>query len=206
MKRNIILAITMMALVACASTPAKKAVYEEAAEVGSPGYMVGTADNGNYAVVYTGAQGMSRSQFAQYALLRAAEFTTESGYDWFAIITKRNYDVKLKNNNGDLQSRVGGSLDTGPSSSTGAGGAGGSSTPRGTSDASVGGGPTTGGFGGGDVPYQVLERWQAPVVPQTVIVIKMGSGGKASFEGLDKVPDIFQAKSVAADIRSKMPQ
>jgi hypothetical protein len=68
----------------------------------------------------------------------------------------------------------------------------------------VGGGPTTGGFGGGDVPYQVLERWQPPTVSQTVIVIKMGSGAKANFEGLDKVPEIFQAKSVAADIRAKM--
>ena len=66
------------------------------------------------------------------------------------------------------------------------------------------GGPTTGGFGGGDVPYQVLERWRPPSVKQTTLIVQMGSGNQASFEGLESTPEIYSAQEVAAQIRAKM--
>jgi len=202
MKLNTVMAFAMIAMVACASAP-PVATYQEAASVGSTGYMTAPADNGYYSVVYTGARGQTREQVAEYALLRAAEFTTESGHEWFAVISKKPQNVKLANKTDDLQSRTGGSFGGGATVGTGAGGAGGTTSVRGTSDSSVGGGPSTGGFGGGDVPYQVLERWDG-LVPQIVIVIKMGSGSKASFDGFEKVPEIFSAKSIAADIRAKI--
>jgi len=203
MKLHTFLAFTMITLVGCASTPV--ATYKAATELGSPGYMSAPADNGYYAVIYTGEMGVSRNQVAQFALLRAAEFTTESGYDWFAVISKTPQQVKLKTEKDPIIAHTGGSFGNGPASSTGAGGAGGTSSPRGVSDASTSGGPSTGGFGGGDVPYQVMERWDAGMVPQMVIIIKMGKGNKADFNGLDKAPEIYSAKSIATDIRAKMP-
>jgi hypothetical protein len=56
------------------------------------------------------------------------------------------------------------------------------------------------------VPYQVLERWTPRTVPQSVIVIQMGSGDEAAFDGLAKAPEIFAARSVADEIRGKMKQ
>src|SRR5579885_2704323 len=107
MKLSMVMAFATIALVACASAPVP--TYQEAAGVGSPGYLTAPAENGYVTVAYTGARGMTREQVAQYALLRAAELTTESGYDWFAVITKKVQNVKLSNKADDLQSRIGGS-------------------------------------------------------------------------------------------------
>ena len=191
-----------LSMAACATAPVK---YEPAPAIGSPGYLTAPAENGRHTVVYTGSRGMSREQVAQYALLRAAEFTTESGQEWFAVITKSNQSVTLERGKTDLQGKSGGVL-TGESGTSGTGGAGGTESPRGVSDSATKGGPSTGGFGGGDVPYQVLERWEPPKVFQTVIVIQMGKGDKAEFPGLQKAPEIMPAQTVAAGIRAKMPK
>ncbi len=138
-------------------------------------------------------------------MLRAAELTLESDQEWFAVIESKTQNVQLQSKD-DLKSRTAGGFVGGESASTGAGGAGGTASPGGVSDSVTRGGPSTGGFGGGDVPYQVLERWTPPTVPQTVIVIQMGKGDEASFDGLDKEPEIFGARTVADEIRGKMKQ
>jgi hypothetical protein len=207
MKRIIGLAIlaALMSGYAMAKKP-PPAKYEAAPDVNSAGYMTAPTDNGRFFVVYTGGKGMTREQVAEYALLRAAEFTAESGQEWFAVIETKSQRVQLAAAKDDLRSRGGGFIGGPGGSSAGAGGTGNpAASPRGASDASTAGGASTGGFGGGAPPPQVMERWTPPRVPQTVIVIQMGSGEKASFPGLEKAPEIFSAKTTAADIRAKMP-
>ena len=190
----------VLALNGCAAAPVP---YEPAASLGSPGYLTAPAEAGRHTVVYTGARGMTREKVAEYALLRAAEFTQESGQEWFAVISKSSQSVTLEPAKQDIQGKSGGVLG-GESTGTNAGGAGASESPRGVSDSGTRGGPSTGGFGGGDVPYQVLERWEPPKVFQTVIVIQMGKGDKAEFPGVTKAPEIMPAQTVASEIRAKM--
>ena len=203
MRRQIVIAAATIVLTACASAPAP--TYEAAANLNSPGYFSGPVEDGRHAVAYTGAKGMSRAQVAQFAMLRAAELTLESGQEWFAVIESKSQNVQLQAEN-DLKDRTTGGFVGGESTSTGAGGAGGTASPGGVSDPVVRGGPSTGGFGGGDVPYQVLERWTPPTAPQTVLLIQMGKGDEASFDGLAKAPEIFGARTVVDEIRGKMKQ
>ena len=202
MNRSIGIAVATFVLSGCATAPV--ASYEAAAGLNRSGYLTAPAENGRHTIVYTGAKGMSREQVAEYALLRAAEFTAESDQEWFAVIDTKNQKVQLSRGKDDLQGRSGGFISGGESSSSGAGGSGASPSPGGVADSSTRGGPSTGGFGGGDVPYQVLERWTPPTVHQTVIVIQMGKDTQATFPGLDKPPEIFPAKSTAAEIRGRM--
>lgn len=203
MKRTIGVAAAAIVFLGCATSPPPAAVYQAATDVNGAGYLTAPAENGRYAVAYTGSKGMTREQVAQFALLRAAEFTTESGHEWFAVIDTKNQKVQLVPSQDDLKTRSGGFIGGPGGSSTGAGGSG-APASRGTVDATTGGGATAGGFGGGAPPTQVLERWTPPMVSQTVIVIQMGSGEQAKFPGLDKAPEIFSAKTVASEIRAKM--
>ena len=204
MKRAIGATAAAIVMWGCATSPPPAPVYEAATDMNAAGYIAIPAENGRYAVAYTGPRGMSREQVAEFALLRAAEFTAESGQEWFAVITTKNQNVQLVQSKEDLKGRSGGGFLGGPGgSSTGAAGTGGVA-PRGTADAQTGGNATAGGFGGGAPPTQVLERWTPPTVPQTVIVIQMGSGEQAKFPGLDKAPEIFSAKTVSSEIRAKM--
>jgi hypothetical protein len=204
MKRSMGVAAIAAVLWGCASAPPPAPVYEAATQVNSAGYLTAPTENGRYLVSYTGTKGMSREQVAQFALLRAAEFTAESGKEWFAVITTKTQLVALVQTKEDLKNRSGGGFIGGPGgSSTGAAGTGAPAT-RGTADAQTGGGATAGGFGGGAPPTQVLERWTPPKVLQTAIVIQMGTGEKAEFPGLEKAPEIFPAKTTADDIRAKM--
>lgn len=204
MKRSMGVAAIATVLWGCASAPPPAPVYEAATQMNSPGYLTAPSENGRFVVSYTGTRGMSREQVAQFALLRAAEFTAESGKEWFAVITTKTQSVVPAPPNEDLKNRSGGGFIGGPGgSSTTAGGSGAPAT-RGTADAQTGGGATAGGFGGGAPPTQVLERWTPPKVLQTAIVIQMGTGEKAEFPGLDKAPEIFPAKTTADDIRAKM--
>jgi hypothetical protein len=198
MKRLVVIAIATIATSSFAGKPSE--TYLPAPDINSPGYSTAPADLGRVTVVYTGVKGMSKAKVAEFALLRAAELTAESGKEWFAVIDTKSQRVKLKNPKENLDERSGGGFVTGEGAGTGAGGQGG--TTRG--DPMTRGGPSTGGFGGGDVPYQVLERWQPPSVHQTVIVIEMGSGDNAEFKGVAKAPQIFPAKTTAEEIRSKM--
>jgi len=202
MKRIIGIAVVTAVMSGCATAP-PVVTYEAASNVNSAGYITAPAENGRFVVAYTGAKGMSREKVAEYALLRAAEFTAESGQEWFAVINTKTQNVQLVPSSDDLKSRSGGFIGGAGGASTGSGGTGGAAT-RGTVDSNTSGGASTGGFGGGAPPTQVLERWTPPMVPQTVIIIQMGTGEQAKFAGLDKAPEIFAAKTTAADIRAKM--
>lgn len=196
-KKILVLAVACT-LGACAtSTPL---VYEAAADEHSTGYMEVPVENGRHAVAYTGTKGMTREQVAQLAMLRAAELTQSQGNEWFAVIDKTTQIVQLRRKE-DLQAKSGGVL-TGEAASTTSAGAG--RSPNAPAEGGTRGGPSTGGFGGGDVPYQVLERWQPPTVNQAVLIIQTGKGKHADFTGLDKAPEIFDAKSLSAEIRTKL--
>jgi len=178
-------------------------VYEAAADINNAGWLTAPAEEGRYYVVYTGTKGMTREQVAQFALLRAAEFTAESGLEWFAVTQSKTQKVALVLKD-DLKSRSGSIIGGPGGASTGSGSAGASTSPRGAADASTAGGASTGGFGGGAPPTQVTERWVPPMVLQTVLVIQMGKGDDAKFPGLKKAPEIFSAKTTAEEIRAKM--
>jgi hypothetical protein len=201
-KRKFAIALVAMACSVVVQARDPKPTYQPATELNTPGFLTAPADGGRITVVYTGARGMSKKQVAEYAMLRAAEFTAESGQEWFAVIDTKAQKVQLVENKNDLKAR--GGFGAGESTGTGAGGAGAGASPRGTADSSTRGGPSTGGFGGGDVPYQALERWTPPSVHQTVLVIQMGKGDQASFAGVTKTPEIFPASTTAAEIRAKM--
>ena len=197
MKRFVLVAATL-ALGACQATTS---AYQAASSPTSVGYYNAQVDDGRQAVVYTGAKGMKSAQVAEYALLRAAELTLASGNEWFAVLHSTNQQVRVGDVN-RIDGRTGAVL-TGESATAGSGGDRSTAAP-GVTDPSVPGGPTTGGFGGGDVPYQVIERWTPPTVNQTTLLIQMGSGQEASFPDLEAVPDIYSAQEMVDQIRGKM--
>jgi hypothetical protein len=206
MKSALSLAVAL-ALGVCASTSSTaappRATYVAAPGLDTSGWLTANADDGRYTVVYTGTPGMKREQVAEFAMLRAAEFTSEAGLEWFAVTRKTSRTVQIDPRKGDLAAKTGGTLGGNPTAGTGSGAPGGGTQP-GVSNSTTRGGPSTGGFGGGDVPYQVLERWQPAKVPQTILEIQMGSGDEAQFKGLSKAPEIFDAKKVSSEIRAKM--
>lgn len=197
MKRLALVAATL-ALGACQAT---SSAYQAAGGPTSVGYFSAPVDNGRQAVVYTGAKGMKPAQVAEYALLRAAEVTLASGNQWFAVLHSTNQQVRVGDIN-RIDGRTGAVL-TGEAATAGSGGDRSTAAP-GVTDPSVPGGPSTGGFGGGDVPYQVIERWTPPTVHQTTLLIQMGSGQEANFPDLDAVPDIYSAQEIVDQIRGKM--
>jgi hypothetical protein len=194
----------MLSALATAATakPPVAPVYEAATDITSAGWLTAPAENGRYYVAYTGTKGMTRAQVAEFALLRAAEFTAESGLEWFAVTETKTQKVALVAKD-DLKSRSGSIIGGPGGASTGSAGSN-AASPRGTSESSTAGGGSTGGFGGGAPPTAVTERWVPPMVLQTVIVIQMGKGEEASFPGLKKAPQIFSAKTTAEEIRAKM--
>lgn len=163
------------------------------------GYQTQQTEPNRYVVVYTGAKGAKKNQVAQFALLRAAELAVETGNEWFAVISSSSQQVDLNAVTNTIE--AGGSFLTGEAVGTGSGGAAGG-TGRG--DPTVGGGGTFGGFGGGDVPYQAMERWRPVNVHQTIMIIQVGSGDGASFPGAISQPEIFDAKATVDEIRATM--
>ncbi len=180
-----------------AQAAAPAPVYKAAGPQGGAGWSTASLPNGRYAVTYTGDSKMKKDQVAKFAFLRAAEFTQESGFEWFAVIASQVRDVEVGSAE-DVAGRTGsfmggtGAVGTGSGGGNGMGGGGGS----------VNTGPSTGGFGGGDAPPAVMEHWQPKKVPQAVLIIQMGKGDQANFEGLTKQPEIFDAKSTIAELRA----
>ena len=121
MKKMALLAA--IALVLSVSASARKPVYQAAEAPNRPGYLTAPADGGRYTVAYTGAKGMSKAQVAQFALLRAAELTRESGQEWFAVMDTKSQSVPLAKPGDELQSRTGGTFSGGEGAGTGTGGA-----------------------------------------------------------------------------------
>lgn len=192
--------IAAVVLTACATTSPD---YQAVSSASGSGYTSAAIEGDRHVVKYTGGKGTDAATVAEFALLRAAELTLESGHEWFAVLQSRSQEVEAGNAN-DLQGRTGSVLGAG---GTGAGAGGGgdrSDAAPGVDDGYVSGGPNIGGFGGGDVPYQVIERWNAPLVNETVMIIQMGSGDEVAFKGLTATPEILSAVRIREEIRAKI--
>jgi|GEM_PF-1051949 len=199
--RSVVLISAAVALAFACTPAAAQRGYKAAKTPDGVGYSSSPEPDGRVRVVYTGAKGTKPDDVAKFAMLRAAELTLAADKEWFAIIKAETRDLATDGAS-DLRDRTGPSLATGSASgSTGSVGPGG--TPPGVSDPAVPGGPTTGGFGGGDVPYQLLERWRPSQSAQTTVVIQMGSGDEAQFPGLTQQPTIYSANDVIEQIRGK---
>lgn len=196
----IVASAAALSLSACTTT---RPAYQATTGGQGTGYFSERVGTDRYTVGYRGNKAMSAAQVAEYALLRAAELTVENGQQWFAVLHTDTREVDA-NTSTDLSARGGPVLSTGTTGAGAGGGARPGGASPGVSDGYVPGGPTTGGFGGGDVPYQVLERWRQSAVQQTTVVIQMGSGKAASFDGLNKAPEIYAAAEVAEKIRAKL--
>ncbi|MBO9624392.1 MAG: hypothetical protein J7500_16920 [Sphingomonas sp.] len=198
MRKFLPIAATAM-LAACTTT---MPTYQAARAPNGAGYFSEPVDGGRHAVSYTGSKEMSAAQVAEFAMLRAAEITIAAGQEWFAVLSTVSRKVQAGDIN-NIEGRSGSVLSTGSIGTGAGGGASKAGAAPGVSDGSVPTGPSTGGFGGGDVPYQVLERWAPPPVYQTMLVIQMGSGKHVAFEGLEKTPEIYSAQAVMDQIRAK---
>jgi hypothetical protein len=86
MFRPLILAAAL-ALSACASTP----TYTPAASATSAGYSETQIESNRYFVTYRAGGAADASLIQDYALLRAADLTLQSGHDWFWV-DRRNVD------------------------------------------------------------------------------------------------------------------
>lgn len=199
-KLAIILAVGT-SVVAPGVVAAKAPVYKAAGPKGGVGYTTSSMGENRYAVVYTGDSRMKRDVVANYALLRAAELTSESGFEWFAVLSTSVKDIEVGSAD-DMASRTGQFMGNPNSATTGAGSD--QSAGSGGGDANVAMGPSTGGFGGGDVPPAVLERWKPKKVVQALLIIQMGKGDNATFPDVTKQPEIFDAKSTTEEIRAAM--
>ncbi|MET3825246.1 hypothetical protein ABIC16_000939 [Sphingomonas sp. PvP055] len=176
--------------------------YQAAAGPGGVGYYASPAADGRMTVTYTGAESMPSEQVARFAFLRAAELTVAAGQPVFAVLETRTHQVEASRTS-SLSSRAGPNL-SGGSVSAGTGSPGDQSGGApGVSSPSVPTGPSTGGFGGGDVPYQMLERWQPRQVNQTVLLVQMAADRETLLRGQTNPPQIFAAKDVIAEITPK---
>lgn len=198
MKITVLFAGAVLALAGCTTTEgsAGGVGYQQARVANAVGYMDLPVVDGRAPVVYTGSSSLSANEVARLALLRAAEYTVESGHEWFAVVATETVRVPIAQAT-DLTSR--GALATG-SATAGTGAP--PSDSGGNVDANLG--PSIGGFGGGDVPYQVIERWTPQQGYQTRLVIQMGSGDAAEFPGATSQPQIFPAAGTAQTIRAEL--
>ncbi|MGZ3297900.1 MAG: CC0125/CC1285 family lipoprotein [Asticcacaulis sp.] len=192
------------AAVAPATVSAATPTYQAAGPKGGTGWTAVALPNGRNAVTYTGDSKMTKDQVAKFAFLRAAEYTQESGFEWFAVIVSTVRDVEVGSQD-DMAGRTTGAF-MGGTTASGVTGTGGGNNMAGNGGGSVDMGPSTSGFGGGGVDPSVLEHWQPRKVPQAVLIIQMGKGDQAKFEGLTKQPEIFDAKSTIDELRAPPAQ
>jgi hypothetical protein len=82
MKRLAGLALSLMLLSGCASTPT---LYAAKTAPNSAGYTEFRLEPGRYRVTFQGGPGAPANQVSDYALLRAAELAVRDGYDWFRV-------------------------------------------------------------------------------------------------------------------------
>ncbi len=81
MVHRFIFAAVAAALAACASTP----IYAPAAAPSAAGYSETQIESNRYFVTYRAATAADAALLQDYALLRAAELTTQNGRDWFWV-------------------------------------------------------------------------------------------------------------------------
>ena len=208
MRQRILLVSTLLALGLATTLPAVASaatapVYQAAGPKGGMGWTTAPAQDGRFVVAYTGDARMKKDQVVSYAMLRAAEFTQESGFEWFAVIASKVREVEQGSAN--ALSGTSGAFLNNETASTGSSpvqSASGGNATIGGGDSGVDMGPSTGGFGGGAPPPSVVEHWRPKTVEQAVLLIQMGKGDQASFPGVTKQPQIFDAKSTADELRA----
>jgi hypothetical protein len=115
MKRIAALILTCGALAAC-TTPT---VYAPAASPTASGFSEMRIEADRYRVTYRGGSGAPAAQVADYALLRAAELTVASSYDWFRVVGR--YQEGYGGGRGPQLSVGGGSTSFGRRSAVGLG-------------------------------------------------------------------------------------
>lgn len=93
LKPMLLAATAALALSACATaTP-----YAPASPDSRFGYAEQRVDNDRYRVSFSGNSVTSREQVEMSLLLRAAELTTENGFDWFATVNRAtDRDTRLQ--------------------------------------------------------------------------------------------------------------
>lgn len=93
-KPAVVAAVAALALSACATaTP-----YQPAGPGRMGGYAEQRLENDRYRVSFSGNSVTSRDDVEMGLLLRAAELTTESGFDWFATVNRAtDRDTRFQN-------------------------------------------------------------------------------------------------------------
>ena len=93
LKPVLLAAVAALALSACATaTP-----YGPAGPDSRYGYAEQRLDSDRYRINFSGNSVTSREQVEMSLLLRAAELTTENGYDWFSTVNRAtDRDVRLQ--------------------------------------------------------------------------------------------------------------
>lgn len=81
MKRLVLIGAAALALAACA-TPA---AYAPARSAGAPGFVEQRIESDRWRVSFRGSAADPQARVADLALLRAAELTLQSGFDWFRV-------------------------------------------------------------------------------------------------------------------------
>ena len=84
MKRSLLISALLIGLAAC-TTPT---VYGPAAKPGASGYTELRVQSDRYRVTFRGGSDAPRERVANLALLRAAQLTVDSGYDWFQVVDR----------------------------------------------------------------------------------------------------------------------
>lgn len=89
-----VLVLPSLLLVGCAT----QAPYKEADKRGAVGYTETQLTDNRYRVVFTGNSRTDAETVQDYALLRAAELTLETGHDWFQL-ANRDDDKTVRGGN-----------------------------------------------------------------------------------------------------------
>jgi hypothetical protein len=148
MRRLIASALLAASVAACATTPTR---YQPAYGPSAVGFSEQQIEADRYRVTYRGGAGAPEAQVVDYALLRAADLTLGSGYEWF-IVDQRYTDLPGGYRGGGPRFSVGlGGTDFGRSSAFGLGvgtsfGLGGGPALATTLEVRMGRGPKPTGF------------------------------------------------------------
>jgi len=86
---QVIAAVCVLGLAACASTPD----YVAANDPDDFGHYSTRLDDNRYRIVYNGGRTTGLNTTRDYALMRAAELTLADGYDWFEVIDRETVTV-----------------------------------------------------------------------------------------------------------------
>lgn len=94
MTRNLLLLMSILLLQACATTSPYQPVNSRGF-----GYSETPLDDLQYRIDFKGWD-MNQGKAVNYAMLRAAEFTLEKGYDWFEVIDRKSDSTKSRMSSG----------------------------------------------------------------------------------------------------------